>query len=498
MSKDELKVTDAKEAVAFTPDEINAFFGSYLNHAIKWQVGDPIKSVQSLPENFDIVVSVPPFGQRYREALKILIPEGEPVIVNDDLSGLIIVSSIKKLKDKGRGLFVVTPRFFTSSNSVLKSFDNLGIGIEAALYMPSGSFAPNTSIPTYLLILRNQKIPKMFVAELAFDSKTNSQILANLRDGKEGGTLELGRLVDPQTFIGWEQLKAEEKIKQAEKRFGIKPIRLGDVALSITMGRFDENFHFTRQENQLFIPTIGSSNVVASEDGLKLKNQNYAQVIIDPSQSYAKFVSSFLNTEFGKEVRQQGKRGAVIPKLNKTSISDLLIIIPSLQTQQAIMEVEANIAAEKNVLMSLQNELENFRSIMWSHPQSVHKVSDNLRNFSKRLSSSIKQHTSDSIEQWFETLPFPLASILRKWQAIPEQDYKSKQEMLMFFFEALFEFTDMILLSAFSKNEVYFQPHKQKIVETLEDQNLSFQRASFGVWKVVGEYLGKQTSYLTL
>ena len=36
----------------------------------------------------------------------------------------------------------------------------------------------------------------MFVAQLSGDEKTNLQILDNLREDREGGTLELGRYVD--------------------------------------------------------------------------------------------------------------------------------------------------------------------------------------------------------------------------------------------------------------------------------------------------------------
>ena len=54
----------------------------------------------------------------------------------------------------------------------------------------------------------------------------------------------------------------------------------------------------------------------------------------------------------------------------------------------------------------------------------------------------------------------------------------------------------VILLSAFSSNEALFGPHKQKLAEAMQKQNLSFQRATFGTWKLVVEYLGKQTREL--
>ena len=43
----------------------------------------------------------------------------------------------------------------------------------------------------------------MFVAELSTDSNTNKQIVENLKQGKEGGALELGRYVELGRSLGW-------------------------------------------------------------------------------------------------------------------------------------------------------------------------------------------------------------------------------------------------------------------------------------------------------
>jgi len=85
---------------------------------------------------------------------------------------------------------------------------------------------------------------------------------------------------------------------------------------------------------------------------------------------------------------------------------------------------------------------------------------------------------------------------LRAWQATPSQDFKTRHEHLLHFFEGAAEFVSVILLSAFSSNEALFGSHKKKLSEVMKSQNLSFQRATFGTWKLVVEYLGKQTREL--
>jgi hypothetical protein len=111
-------------------------------------------------------------------------------------------------------------------------------------------------------------------------------------------------------------------------------------------------------------------------------------------------------------------------------------------------------------------------------------------------SPGLKQHANAGLDQWFETLPIRLASILRAWQAIPSGDFKTKYEHLLHFFEGTVEFLSVILLSAFSANESLFESHKQKLTESMQKQQLSFQRATFGTWRMVLEYLGKQTRQL--
>jgi hypothetical protein len=101
-----------------------------------------------------------------------------------------------------------------------------------------------------------------------------------------------------------------------------------------------------------------------------------------------------------------------------------------------------------------------------------------------------------TLDQWFETLPFPLASILRAWQATPIQNYKTKYEHLLHFFEGAAEFLSVIYLSAFTSQPEIFAHHKGKLGEAWDKQNLSLQRATFGTWKVVVEYLSKQTREL--
>jgi hypothetical protein len=124
------------------------------------------------------------------------------------------------------------------------------------------------------------------------------------------------------------------------------------------------------------------------------------------------------------------------------------------------------------------------------------QVDSRLQAFSSRLATEANTHVAATLEQWFETLPFPLASILRAWQTTPSQDYKTKHEHLLHFFEATAEFLSVIYLSAFESQQALFAGHKEKLAEAWKKQNLSIDRPTFGTWKVVVEYFSKQIRML--
>src|ERR1700733_12411542 len=322
----------------------------------------------------DLVVSIPPFGAKGGRPLVLQGGDGKDVELHDDLGNLILAASAARLGQQGIGIYIVTPSFFFSSRSVLRAFGSIGLGIEAAIALPQGSFAPHTNISAYLVVVRKRVMGRLFVGQLSTDAKTNLQVISNFREGKEGGALELGRYVALEGFTGLDRLRMGEQLEQAGRMFGSPAVALGELADAITLGRSGSDFHFAPTENAVFVPLIGISNVVDSPDDMTLKAQNYAQVAIDPSRSQARFVAHFLNSELGKEIRESNKGATVIPKLNTQTLKNLSVFLPSLESQRSMLEVETRIATERNTLLGLQNELTQFERELWSNPQGAASV----------------------------------------------------------------------------------------------------------------------------
>lgn len=485
----------AKRTIVCTRNQQNAALGRVLAPNLDWHVADPLLFLETLTNSLDVAASVPPFGVRDCQPVELPAESGEPVRLAGDLASALVAAASSRLTPEGCGLFVVASSFLFAQWSVLRDLPRLGLGLEAALALPAGTFAPFTSISTYLIVVRRRPSAQMFVAQLCQDPHTNRQIVANLRERRADGALELGRFVTPEDFRGIESLRLTEQIQHAQRHFHATAVRLGDLAKEIRLGRAGDKFSFPPTENAFYVPLIGISDVVDSIERMTLKRQNYAQVVVNDARSDARFVARFLNSELGRSIREANKSGTTIPKLNTSGLRGLPIFVPDLATQKKILDVAATLAAEQNTVLGLRNDLDAMRRELWSTPDQCDAIALRVQVFSSRLQGAAT-HAAATLDQWFETLPFPLASILRAWQATPSQDFKSRYEHLLHFFEAAAEFLSIIYLSAFASQPEVFANHRLRLAETWQKQNLSLQRASFGTWKVVVEYLSKQTREL--
>ncbi len=60
---------------------------------------------------------------------------------------------------------------------------------------------------------------------------------------------------------------------------------------------------------------------------------------------------------------------------------------------------------------------------------------------------------------------------------------------MLHFFEAMAEFLATVHLSAFQSNKAEWRSHQRKLLEKLEQQKLTLDRATFGTWKLAVEFL---------
>ena len=163
----------AKTTIVCTRDQQNAALGRVLAPTLDWHTGDPFSFLEKLTDPLDVVASVPPFGVRDFQPVELPAETGEPVRPAGDLASVLIAAASSRLSQEGLGLFVVASSFFFAQRSVLRDLPRLGLGVEAALALPAGTFAPFTSISTYLIVVRKRASAQMFVAQLSQDVHTD-------------------------------------------------------------------------------------------------------------------------------------------------------------------------------------------------------------------------------------------------------------------------------------------------------------------------------------
>lgn len=102
----------------------------------------------------------------------------------------------------------------------------------------------------------------------------------------------------------------------------------------------------------------------------------------------------------------------------------------------------------------------------------------------------IEEYNEYEIEEWMETLPFPLASIL--WASFSSLNYEHKVDYLMDFFEAFSEFVVTILLSGLLSDKDSFQEDVSSIFINMEEHSRDwYEKPSFGTWNYLGKELSK-------
>jgi hypothetical protein len=160
--------------------------------------------------------------------------------------------------------------------------------------------------------------------------------------------------------------------------------------------------------------------------------------------------------------------------LARVDVSALLegtLYLPPLAEQMQAIEGSARLA-------SIRAAADEYETALWDGTGDVAEIVSNI--------ATINQE--DRFEDWIETLPFPLASILWLHRA-GGRSSRERYEVLLQFFEATAAFLATLHLSAFMASDDLWHQHGKKLSRKLTQQSMSFDRITFGTWKLVAEYL---------
>ena len=143
-----------------------------------------------------------------------------------------------------------------------------------------------------------------------------------------------------------------------------------------------------------------------------------------------------------------------------------------------VRSAQLTLASADERLGSFQVELNTQRANIWSFPESADEVV-----------SKVAEAFDDSLTAWLDQLPFPIASAL--WTAETAASPGEQQRAYLHAWEAIVTFHATVLLSASRSDPGNSGEIETAIRQTLHEQHLGIERASFGTWVVIVEKASK-------
>ena len=392
----------------------------------------------------------------------------------DDPSCFLIVDVSDRLGPEGFIAVVMAPKFGfeSSARSVRQNLDRFGLHLSALLTFRPGIFA-QTSISFDLAIITRERHNELFVARVPEGSDAQKELVNRLWKRKQGTMPSQGRLVSEDQFHGLHALEAKERAAQLAKGKGLSLIPFNRAVREIRVPK-RQRTEFERCDDHphaVYLPEMANTVATTRQEELPEKLKSYLQLLVDPDIVLPEYLAELLNTDLGQSLRQAVMTGTTIPRINKDLLNESTLYLVPVSDQTQALEARSEIHR-------LRNELSELESEIWERPRQVGHVTEALG----------KVNHEERFEEWVETLPFPLASILRSYHALDQTD-KEKYERLLHFFEALTEFFAAIHLSAFRTSSVHWQSELDGLLRIMRDQHFSLERPTFGLWRAIVERL---------
>jgi len=326
------------------------------------------QSISSDKEKFDLIIGNLPFGMPRRE----WIDKDKEIYIKARANWIDLFKSLFLLNDSGYGIYIGEP--IQRSVEWLKFQEQLKkkeFFINAIFNAPQGILQPQTSLQPNLIITSKIDNPQLFIAELS-DLESLETIINNFKDLFDSGSLDTGVLINENNFRGFSQYKIISEINALETQYkNYKKYRLKDVALEIILGNTKKTFK--NRPNSIYLPKIGTSPVVSRLSDLKIKQQNYFQIILDENIVKNEYLELFFRSALGKVTLKILITESIIPHINKRDLMEIFVSIPNFEEQKILITTAKR-------LIRLKEKIDIFEKEIAINPKSAEKIQNKLNN----------------------------------------------------------------------------------------------------------------------
>lgn len=403
-----------------------------------------IKTIEEIPEEgqYDLILSALPLEQ----------------ISKSCVSCQIVEQSSKLLSDEGYCVFSFGKAItLNTAEKWLYKLEKEGLYCVAVFDLPIGAYSPRSVVESEVVVFSKIKTEKRFVALLA-EKNYADQIVSNFLMGKASkNSPKLGIYVEGEIRCYSDFLRAsriQNKNKNLAKAYNGKSVmikQIGEVYAPNKKNVFREN------DNAVYVPKLGKSPVVTEIEDFQIKAQNYFQIVVNTDMVLPRFLAFFLNTEEGVNIRQLSYKGVTIKAFNIKTLGDMTIPCPTIEQQSEYLKTYDQLEA-------LRVDIETLKDKLQKTPAAYKNIRKSIKDIN---------NTGDKFAQWIETLPYPIATILKKYSV--SEDASNRQEILFYFYEAYAIFMATLLSAALNKSLID--------CSNLKDVDSTFfEKATFGNW----------------
>ncbi len=323
--------------------------------------------LSSIDKKFDLIFGNFSFGMNRIETE--LFPNKK---INQNWNS--IFNSLKLLNDSGFAFFVAEPSIIYSRPALdfLNALNTNKFYLNLVLKIPPKIYEPHTSFQPILIGFSKEEYQKLFIADL--DRDNIPSIVQNFKQEK-GTELEKGIWVNKESFQSFSNFKILNQIDSLKTQYKeYKEYRLSEIATEINLTREK----FKEKPNSIYIPKIGNSSVVSSLSNLKIKAQNYFQIVLNNEIVLADYLALFYKSKLGQLILNSLNTGSFIPNINKGNIQDSFVAIPKLEEQKLLIHTN-------NKLEDLQNTIEDLRFELSLNPKNAPVILEKFDTIQKPL-----------------------------------------------------------------------------------------------------------------
>ena len=161
-----------------------------------------------------------------------------------------------------------------------------------------------------------------------------------------------------QNFDGFEYWENRKEFKKIESEYSdYNFLKLKELSkINITRDVFEDI------DNAFYIPAVGRTEVLEEIPKMtsKKKPHNYFQIVVNNHRVKKKYLANYFNSDHGQksiELEFSKYAGAVIARLRKSDVENILIPVPNLGIQDQIIDNIAKLKKVKELLSTIEESL---------------------------------------------------------------------------------------------------------------------------------------------